>query len=165
LTVSGDSTRGDVVVVPIAGGSAVLSVQTPADEINGMLSPDGRFLAYQSDESGRWEIYLVRVADRRRTNVSTAGGTDPAWSPDGRTLLFRAADKLAGVSVDATADRIGAPAGIIPLGGRSLVAGALDGRVLLRRDAEQAPRHAVLTLEWLRELRTLLGPPNATLPR
>jgi eukaryotic-like serine/threonine-protein kinase len=165
LTVSGDSTRGDVVVVPIAGGSAVLSVQTPADEINGMLSPDGRFLAYQSDESGRWEIYLVRIADRRRTNISTAGGTDPAWSADGRMLLFRAADSLVSVSVDATAERVGAPATITPLAGRSLVLGALDGRILLRRDAEQAPRQAVLTLEWIRELRGLLGPPNATLLR
>ena len=62
-TESGGPTRGDIVVLPSAGGPPVATINTSFDEANGTLSPDGRLFAYQSDESGRWEIYLLRIAD------------------------------------------------------------------------------------------------------
>jgi len=53
------------------------------------LSPDGRFLAYQSFESGRWEIFVQPFPDLDgKWQISTNGGYDPLWSPDGRTLFY-----------------------------------------------------------------------------
>jgi serine/threonine-protein kinase len=62
----------------------------PFAEARPALSPDGRWLAYQSDESGRFEIYLRPYpdVDRARLTVSTAGGTSPRWSATGRELFF-----------------------------------------------------------------------------
>jgi hypothetical protein len=151
--------------MPIAGGSPVATIQTPFDETNGVLSPDGRLLAYQSDESGRWEIYLLRIADQHRTPVSTAGGTAAIWSPDGRTLFYRSGGRLVSVAVDAIAGRIGVPVDGIAIEGRAVAGIAPDGRILLRRQGDPASREAILTLEWVRELRRILGPPETTLPR
>ena len=54
------------------------------------LSPDGRWLAYQSNESGRWEIFVQPFPDidDGKWQVSTNGGYDPVWSPDGRDLFY-----------------------------------------------------------------------------
>jgi serine/threonine-protein kinase len=59
-------------------------------EHNGALSPDGRWLAYESDESGRDEIYVRPFpnVDSGRSQVSTGGGTRPLWSKDGRELFY-----------------------------------------------------------------------------
>jgi eukaryotic-like serine/threonine-protein kinase len=162
---TGGPARGDIGVLTLGGGAAERVVQTPFDDMNGMLSPDGRQLAYQSDEPGRWEIYLVRIADRHRTGISTGGGSDPFWSPDGRMLFYRSGDRLMSVSVDATGERIGSPTVSTTLSGALAAGIAPDGRILLRHDGAGAPTHAVLTLEWIRELRKALGPPTATLPR
>src|SRR6185436_20853385 len=135
-TESGGPSRGDIVVLPIAGGLPSATVHTPFDESGGMLSPDGRLLAYQSDESGRWEVYLLRMADQHRTPVSTAGGTAAFWSPDGRTLFYRGAGRLVSVALDATAGRIGAPVDVIALDGRTVAGIAPDGRILLRRHGD-----------------------------
>lgn len=77
-------------------------VSSPADEFHPALSPDGRWLAYTSDASGRWEVYLTRFRGARdgagagqgagagdAVQVSTRGGSEPLWAPDGRTLYFR----------------------------------------------------------------------------
>jgi serine/threonine-protein kinase len=56
------------------------------------LSPDGRWLAYESNESGQFEIYVRPFPDisRGRWLVSTSGGVDPLWAPDGHALFYRA---------------------------------------------------------------------------
>ena len=59
------------------------------------LSPDGRWLAYQSSETGRPEVYVRPYpALGARISVSLQGGAEPAWSPDGRELFYRAGDSL-----------------------------------------------------------------------
>jgi serine/threonine-protein kinase len=59
-------------------------------ETNGAVSPDGRWLAYQSDESGQAEVYLAPFPDvnTSKRQVSTRGGTRPLWSKDGRELFY-----------------------------------------------------------------------------
>ena len=53
------------------------------------FSPDGRWLAYASDDSGRWEVYVKPFpGPGPRTQVSLDGGRDPAWNPAGRELFF-----------------------------------------------------------------------------
>lgn len=61
-----------------------------ATMINGEISPDGRYLAFQSNETGRFEIYVVPFPDvkRARWQISTQGGSRPVWARRGRELFF-----------------------------------------------------------------------------
>jgi serine/threonine-protein kinase len=73
---------GDTTLVPIA--------TSPATEVDAAVSPDGRWLAYASEESGVAEIYVrpFPEAESARWQVSASGGTDPAWSRSGRELFY-----------------------------------------------------------------------------
>jgi Tol biopolymer transport system component/tRNA A-37 threonylcarbamoyl transferase component Bud32 len=84
----------DIGVLRVPGeGSARPLIATPANERSPSFSPDGRWLAYVSDESGRDEIYVQPYPSLdTRHLVSTQGGRDPAWSRDGRELFFRNGD-------------------------------------------------------------------------
>src|SRR4029450_8862753 len=66
-------------------------VETPFEEWNGEVSPDGRFLAYQSEASGQTEVY-VRPYPRganARSQVSSSGGMAPVWTRKGHELIYR----------------------------------------------------------------------------
>ena len=65
-------------------------VQTTFNELNGEISPDGRWMAYQSNESGQDEIYVRPFpdADSGRWQVSTGGGTRPLWARSGKELFY-----------------------------------------------------------------------------
>jgi serine/threonine-protein kinase len=64
---------------------------TPANEVSPSLSPDGRWLAYASDESGRYEVYVRSFPDMsQRYQVSPDGGSEPVWSPRGGAIFYRA---------------------------------------------------------------------------
>jgi Tol biopolymer transport system component len=159
---SGGPSRADIWTVPVEGGEAAPLVQTPFDEVGAVFSPDGRLLAYQSDESGRWQVYVMNLEDRRRVAVSTAGGTRPMWH--GQSLYFVAGTDLVAVPVDPSGRNIGTPRVVRPLNGAEPF--AIDGDALFSRSGGSVlARKAVLTLEWLRELRQTLGPPAAMLPR
>ncbi len=69
-------------------------VSTPAQEQNAEVSPDGAWLAYQSNESGTNEIYVRPFPDveQGRWQVSTGGGRQPLWARSGRELFYRAPD-------------------------------------------------------------------------
>jgi Tol biopolymer transport system component len=71
--------------------TAELLVRGPAGVINGMVSPDGRWLVYQSNESGRWDVYVQPYgagATGPRQAISPTGGIQPRWSADGRELFY-----------------------------------------------------------------------------
>ena len=79
-------------------------IQTEFSEINAVFSPEGRWLAYQSNESGQYEIYVVGYPNAEaRQQISTDGGISPLWDPDGRALYYRNGDKLMAVELDTTA--------------------------------------------------------------
>lgn len=65
-------------------------IATPFSELNAEISPDGRLVAYQSNASGRAEIYVQPFPDvnQGRWQVSTTGGSRPLWSRDGRELFY-----------------------------------------------------------------------------
>ena len=64
-------------------------VQTPANEMQGRISPDGRWLAYTSDETGRWQVYLQSFPQPgMKRAVSILGGAQPAWRADGKELFY-----------------------------------------------------------------------------
>ncbi len=67
---------------------------SPANEIHPVISPDGRLLAYASDETGRYEVYVQTFPKPgRRWPISNTGGTEPRWRGDGEELYYVSADK------------------------------------------------------------------------
>jgi eukaryotic-like serine/threonine-protein kinase len=161
---SGGATRGDVKVASLSNGATIAAIETPFDETNGALSPDGRVLAYQSDESGRWEVSLLKLDDRQRIPVSSSGGSEPMWSGTGNSLVYRTANAVMRVMIDGSGHPVGAPI-TIAMPSAAVVVGISGDRMLARVGGEVPAVHAVLTLEWARELQRILGPPTTTLPR
>jgi Tol biopolymer transport system component len=151
-------------ILPARGGASVNLVDTAFDDVAGMLSPDGRMLAYQSDESGRWEIYTLRIAGKHRTAVSAGGGTTPFWSRDGTILYYTSGGNLIQTPIGAGGEP-GRAVVATPLGGARAIGATPGGRVFLVRDSPPHPKDVVVTIEWGRELRQILGPPSTTLPR
>ena len=96
---------GDVGVVTIEdGGTLEMLLDTESFEGFPHLSPDGRWLAYTSDESGALEVYVRSFPDLDgKWQVSTEGGKEPLWSPDGRELFFIGGGKLWAVQVETEA--------------------------------------------------------------
>jgi len=75
------------------------------NELSASLSPDGRWLASSSNESGEQEVYVRSFPEPgARFQVSSGGGVEPVWAPDGRTLYYRSEDELVAVSVDLESD-------------------------------------------------------------
>jgi eukaryotic-like serine/threonine-protein kinase len=106
------STSYDVRAIPPSGGKPTPVVQTPFADIDGRLSPDGRWVAYASDEPGRMEVFVQPFAQSgNKWQVSTGGGSEPRWRRDGRELFYLAPDgTLMAVAITATsAVEIGAP--------------------------------------------------------
>jgi Tol biopolymer transport system component len=86
-------TNADLWLQPLAGGDPVPLAQTPFDEKGARFSPDGRWIAYYSNESGSREVYLRPVGEAgERVRVSSGGGTMPRWRRDGRELYYVASD-------------------------------------------------------------------------
>jgi Tol biopolymer transport system component len=97
-------TKWDVWFLPVTGSGEAKPfpvVRTEASEIAGTLSPDGRWLAYASDVSGRYEVYVQSFpGGGGKRQVSTDGGSGLCWRRDGRELFYHAGDgKLMAVPV------------------------------------------------------------------
>ena len=135
---------------------------TAAEEVLAQFSPDGRLVAYQTNESGRFEVVVQSFPDAGgKSQVSTAGGVAPRWRADGKELYFLAPDAtLMAVPVTntRTALEAGSPVALFPTrivdGGtvalnRPQYAVARDGRFLINQplgDATAAP--ITLILNW-----------------
>jgi serine/threonine protein kinase/dipeptidyl aminopeptidase/acylaminoacyl peptidase len=79
---------------------AQLFLRTPFNETMARFSPDGRWLAYQSDESGGYEVSVQPYPGRGgKWRISAGGGTYPQWNPNGRELFYRNGDKMMAVDV------------------------------------------------------------------
>ena len=86
-------TRGDVWVLPMDGGKPAPLVQTAADEGQARFSPDGRWVAYASNEKGRAEVYVrAYPPSDARWQISVDGGSNPIWRRDGAELFFLSLD-------------------------------------------------------------------------
>jgi len=148
-------------------------VNAPYEERNGQLSPDGHWLAYQTNESGRPEIVAVPFPDPTETwPVSTSGGTQPRWHPDGKELYFVALDgTLMAVPITignharGSKMEVGSPVALFQTGIVSASAAAnmkpqyavsRDGRFLISRPEETTTSPITLILNW--------SPPAASQP-
>jgi dipeptidyl aminopeptidase/acylaminoacyl peptidase len=154
-------TGADLWVVPMVGERKPFPIaRTPANETLGSFSPDGRWIAIESDETGRSEIYVQRFPSAAaRALVSTAGGPQPQWRPDGRELFYVAPDgKLMAVALrfDQRSERV-EPAPAVPLlatrlnsvhtgGSRQEYVVAPDGRFLMNTLVEETGTPITLVL-------------------
>jgi len=158
------ATRGDVWAFSVRDRRVTAFLQTAADERSAAFSPDGRWVAYMSDESGRAEIYVRPFpGPGTRYLISTDGGAAPVWSRDGRELFFAKGDTLLTVPVTIGATFSSGSA-------RRLFSGPYDfGEIARNYDVspdgrhfvapgtplERAPRRLELVLNWSEELRRL----------
>jgi len=102
----GETTNYDIWVLPLSGeAEAYPFIDTDFVEYTGMISPDGRWLAYGSDESGSPEIYVTAFPERgRKWQISTSGGQSPRWGAGGSEILYHATDgTLIAVAVESRA--------------------------------------------------------------
>ncbi|MCH7876484.1 MAG: serine/threonine-protein kinase [Gemmatimonadetes bacterium] len=152
----------NIYAVPLAGGEEPRPLmQTEFNERSPMVSPDGGWLAYVSNESGRDEVYVRPLpGPGGKRQISTDGGTEPLWSLDGTELLYRGNDgNLYAVAIRTT------PA--LSVGQRTVLfedqhvrqsqhtnydLNPRDGRfVMIKGSAE--PTNLVVVLNWYEELR------------
>jgi eukaryotic-like serine/threonine-protein kinase len=96
LGMQNNATREDIYYADLIGDRKLVPfLQSPANEISAAISPNGKWLAYMSDESGRFEVYVTAFPEPGgKWQVSSGGGTVPCWSADGKQLYYKNKDKL-----------------------------------------------------------------------
>jgi Tol biopolymer transport system component len=157
----------DIWVKPL-GGEPRAVLATPAHEVDPALSPDGRWLAYDSNESGRREIYVRPFpdVDTGKWLVSTAGGRTPVWSPTGDELFYSNGSNVMTVPVEprGTTFSAGAPAvlfsGPFETGSPGFDISP-DGTyfVMVEADPSAKPTQIHVVLNWSEELKRIMPVP------
>jgi len=148
--------------------TANVYLQTPFNDRNSRLSPNGRWVAYVSDESGRDEIYIQSFPQPgTKLLVSRSGGDQPVWSRDGRGIFFRGGGTIQEASFeDSARPTIGVTHSLFSDHFESPQAGGHtgydifpDGRFLMIQASEAQPGTSVarpeivLVFNWFEELR------------
>jgi Tol biopolymer transport system component len=157
-------TGADIWMLSMDSRQARPFLRTPFDEEASAFSPDGRFLAYASNETNRWEVFVRPFpAGGPKHSISSNGGHSPSWSADGRELYFRDDEGLWSVPIEtAPTFRAGAPRRRIT--DRRIEAAAPLGAghdILIVRRTDQAPTGQVnLVLGWFGELERLASRSN-----
>ncbi len=160
--------KNDLFVVDMTGDRKVRTLlATEHDERNAALSPGGAFMAFESDLSGgRFEVFIRPFpnVDGGQSKVSTAGGEEPVWSPNGREIFYLADNKLMAVPVTTSRGlELGRPVALFDTtpyffggAGRNYDV-APDGKrfVMVRNPAGEQGRSLPITivLNWVEELR------------
>ena len=162
-------TASDLWALQMIGERKSMSiVRTSFDETEGQFSPDGRLIAYASNESGRYETYVRSFPESGgKWRVSTNGGTQPRWSPDGKALYYIAPDnRLMSAAIQTTADgravQVSTPEVLFPVrlaAGTNIAIGsnlaraqyavAPDGRFLMITPTDEAVTSPIsIVLNW-----------------
>jgi len=165
----GQSTRDIVVMRRATDTLPVPLLDAAYDEMTPMLSPDGRWLAYVSTETGRGEVY-VGPFPRVKTGkwqISTAGGVSPIWSRSGRELFFvnAAREMVSRAVLTAPSFQLGPERVLFPIGDRYVIGTGLltpfdigsDGRFLMVRRARASGSGGTAPLivveNWIQEVK------------
>ena len=151
------STADDIWIQPLFGDKKPFPyLQGPGNERNGSLSPDGKWLLYSSDETGRFEIYVQAFpVPGGKVQISNRGGERPRWSSDGKEIYFIGTDlSMMAVSVRTGAGfDAGQPTALFD----SQIAGGFndrfdvskDGRFLVPTQAEQSSAETLtIVVNW-----------------
>ncbi len=157
-------TGDDLWLIPLGGDKKpVKFLGPPSDQIHGNFSPDGRFVAYTSNESGRFQVYVQTFPlSDRKWQVSTDGGYEPRWCGDGREIYYLSEDrKLMAVSVGAGPSfavpkmlfQTRVPEGVTSR--RTHYVPSRDGRRFLvnTQTGDALPNPITVVLNWQAELR------------
>jgi serine/threonine-protein kinase len=163
----GSDTTRDIWALPMDGDAVPkLILGTEFNEHSAMFSPDGRWLVYISDESGREEVYVRPYpGPEAKQIVSTEGGREPVWSADGGEIFYRSGDKVLAVDVQTDPDfTAGTPRVLFEepyamwYGGGNNYDVTPDGRrfLMIKTDLESAPRQIHVVLNWFEELKRLV---------
>jgi eukaryotic-like serine/threonine-protein kinase len=120
--VSDPKTRGDIWMVPVEGDrKPVVLLQTAAEESFAQVSPDGKWMAYQSDETGSNQVYVRPFPEGsgNKSQISTDGGIWPRWRGDGKELFFDLVPNImaADISITGSSVQPGVPHVLFPLFG------------------------------------------------
>src|SRR5262249_29206426 len=130
------------------------------EEQSGQFSPNGRWVAYETNESGRFEIVVQSFpVETGKWHVSTAGGIQPRWRPDGKELYFVSPDgKLmaASVTTSGATFTVGTPVALFPVmlppglgANRHQYAVSRDGRFLINEPVDKSTTTPItLILNW-----------------
>jgi eukaryotic-like serine/threonine-protein kinase len=160
LVNSGASDAGsDIFVLPLNGDRrAKPFLQTRFDEKNASFSPDGRWVAYQSNEPGRFEVFVRPFpGPGPKWQISAEGGTRASWSRDGRQLFYRNGDKMMAVGIETTpALRAGKPLTLFEGQFLESYDADLDGKrfLMIKKDpVESGPARVNVVLNWFDEVK------------
>ena len=154
----------DLWVLTLGGSSAPEPfVQTKASERFTMFSPNGRWVAYESDETGRFEVYIRSFGGpSRKWQVSIGGGEGALWGHDGREIFYFHDDNLMVVDV-ANADgdglELGQPRTLLEMDAYEFYDLAPDGRFVMvekQPERETPPTELILVQNWGEELKRLV---------
>jgi serine/threonine-protein kinase len=160
------STEGgrDIWVLP-AGGDPEVFLATAFDERSPTFSPDGRWLVYVSDESGRDEVYVrpyPGTGVRGKWPVSSEGGREPVWSASGGELFYRNGNWMMAVAVETDPTfRLGKPRRLfeaeyyLDRDGHPAYGVSPDGKFVMVEDIQQKPTQVRVVLNWFEELADL----------
>jgi eukaryotic-like serine/threonine-protein kinase len=158
----------DLMLIDAGGGELQPYLSTPYSEQAARVSPDGKWLAYQSNESGRFEMYLQRFpTPGGKVQVSTDGGIQPVWSRDGRELYYRSPTHVMAAGISSLAPLVvGAPVQLFrdgylrPQGDSHTTYDVFrDGSFLfidLPKGSERAVPSFVAVFNWFEELTAAL---------
>jgi len=155
--------RPDIWMMPVSGQAQAL-IATRAVESDAMLSPNDRWLAYQSDESGQFEVYVRPFPNvaAGKWLVSTDGGESPVWSRDGQELYYLKGTTLMAVAVATAGGRFVAErpevlfTGPFETGLRGFDVFPDGTFVLVEADPDARPTQIHVVLNWTEELRQRL---------
>jgi len=114
LTLKGEKDYGIALLDPATRKVTPLVDQAGSAQYGSAVSPDGHWIAYTSDETGRAEVWLEALpAGGKRVQLTKNGGSHPEWSPDGRTIYFDQGGQLYRMDVTTSGDaQAGAPAAL-----------------------------------------------------
>jgi eukaryotic-like serine/threonine-protein kinase len=134
-------------------------IKTRYREMEAVFSPDGKWIAYQSEESGRYEVWAQAYPEGPKIQISTDGGSGPMWRGDGRELFYQTQTEMIAVPVlDQNPLRVGRPTplfahakGLEPARGYDV---SQDGQRFLLIDKAAGIRSRLhLVLNWSDEVR------------
>ena len=154
---------GDIWILPVEGEPERL-LETTATERNARFSPDGRYIAYQSDETGRPEVQVQSYPGlSEKWTVSVDGGSRPEWARDGRELFYRSQGRLMAIDVRTEPSfRMGTPRELFTAEQLAAYRQSFDvssdgERFLFVEDVEIRERASlVVILNWTDELKRLV---------
>jgi hypothetical protein len=148
-----EDTDSDIWILPMDGNSdPVPYVRSPAAESWGKISPDGRWLAYESNETGATEVYVQSFPDPgRKVRISLEGGIRPRWRDGGRELRYLARGESIVIPVAEGEELEPGPPRSIGDIATGIISGASlgdDGSMLVSIAIEQPPRDIRVILNW-----------------